>query len=406
SYPALLSVPCVTSDEGLERLARCYRHSRLPVITWRHPRTKALLLRGAGFHAKGVMIGSTSEASYQLEQEKYLGAIVGCTPVSVLRDGSSWRLTDSSLSINSLVLAAGGGTLEVPQYQASYNTLTPEVGRKSNPISKAMNTLRITAGPRLSVDSTDQTNEPALAFQKAALYVFGEKTNIKHIKTDTYHKTEFIPMDFHDVRQVKASFKKLMRASVPSTVSNDQEHSFFRSVENSEWLSQLETLLQCSGAIVDLIDLLGASVMVLLEDGWDITAQVSSLAQLCLDPYYRTIEGFRVLIEKDWLAFGHRFNHRSNILQSSQASGFAPMFLQFLDAVHQIQRQFPLSFEFNEYYLKFLAYHYVSGRFRTFLSDSECERAELGIMTEEDKRGSLSRHLKSVETSDDDIYPG
>ena len=46
-------------------------------------------------------------------------------------------------------------------------------------------------------------------------------------------------------------------------------------MENSEWLSQLETLLQCSGAIVDLIDLLGASVMVLLEDGWDITAQVS-----------------------------------------------------------------------------------------------------------------------------------
>lgn len=73
----------------------------------------------------------------------------------------------------------------------------------------------------------------------------------------------------------------------------------------------------------------------------------------------------------------------------------------------QIQRQFPLSFEFNEYYLRFLAYHYVSARFRTFLSDSELERAELGIMTEEDKRGSLSRHHKGLEASqDDDIYPG
>lgn len=73
----------------------------------------------------------------------------------------------------------------------------------------------------------------------------------------------------------------------------------------------------------------------------------------------------------------------------------------------QIQRQFPLSFEFNEYYLRFLAYHYVSARFRTFLSDSELERAELGIMTEEDKRGSLSRHHKGLESSqDDDIYPG
>ncbi|RXG70948.1 Myotubularin-related protein 5 [Armadillidium vulgare] len=147
--------------------------------------------------------------------------------------------------------------------------------------------------------------------------------------------------------------------------------------------------------------------MLVLEDGWDFTAQVSSLAQLCLDPYYRTIEGFRALIEKEWLAFGHRFLHRSNLLQGSQASGFAPFFLQFLDAVHQIHRQFPLSFEFNENYLKFLAYHSTSGRFRTFLSDCELERAELGIMAEEDKRGSLSRHHKGLEAcQDDDIYPG
>lgn len=49
----------------------------------------------------------------------------------------------------------------------------------------------------------------------------------------------------------------------------------------------------------------------------------------------------------------------------------------------------------------------MSARFRTFLSDSELERAELGIMTEEDKRGSLSRHHKGLEASqDDDIYPG
>ena len=42
--------------------------------------------------------------------------------------------------------------------------------------------------------------------------------------------------------------------------------------------------------------------------------------------------------------------------------------------VSQIRRQFPLSFEFNDFYLRTMAYHVFSMRFHTFTLDSEKDR--------------------------------
>lgn len=95
---------------------------------------------------------------------------------------------------------------------------------------------------------------------------------------------------------------------------------------------------------------------------------------MLLDPHYRTLEGFKMLVEKDWLSFGHRFSHNGSHTSATPIYTFTPVFLQFLDVVHQIMKQFPLSFEFNDFFLCTVAYHHCSMRFHTFTADSEKER--------------------------------
>ena len=148
-------------------------------------------------------------------------------------------------------------------------------------------------------------------------------------RVDAHPRVEFIPIEYPDSRKLRHSFKKLRRACHPSSAataaggnhaggaggaaaavtsssSSSTEHGFLSLVEQSEWLEHLQTVMQIAGAVTYLMDSMGSSVMICLEDGWDVTAQVSSLAQLCLDPYYRTIK----VIKTDIIfCFFHTFIH-------------------------------------------------------------------------------------------------
>lgn len=70
------------------------------------------------------------------------------------------------------------------------------------------------------------------------------------------------------------------------------------------------------------------------------------------------------------------------------------MILFILFSFQQIHHQFPLSFEFNQFFLRFIAYHYVSNRFRTFMMDNEYERVEAGWLMD-DRRSSKINHDQS-----------
>lgn len=114
----------------------------------------------------------------------------------------------------------------------------------------------------------------------------------------------------------------------------------------------------------------GITPMVHCSDGWDRTSQVCAITELIIDPYYRTIHGFFVLIEKDWVHYGHQFAKRLNISEGGKKDR-APIFVQFLDCIHQISIQNPTALEFNLEFLREMAYQAYSGTFGTFICDNQ-----------------------------------
>ncbi|XP_070847742.1 myotubularin-related protein 5 isoform X5 [Chaetodon trifascialis] len=418
SYPGLLIVPQSIPDTTIQRICRCYRQNRFPVVCWRNSRTKAVLLRSAGLHAKGVVgffkspnapAAVPSQAdSTSLEQEKYLQAIISSMPSYSENSG---RNTLSGFTSTHMSTSDSSDKLRQPKIGALMKQVmgtkedVPGTFSRGGKWGSIRGSGRLSAynpdvGTRLAGKESPQPNGgPSEALflrqQKAYLYIIGDKAQLKGGKQDSFQQWEVVPIEVCDVRQVKNSFKKLMKACVPSSPTTDPNMSFQRCLEESEWMALLHRVLQVSVLVVELLDT-GSSVMVSLEDGWDVTTQVVSLVQLLSDPYYRTFDGFRLLVEKEWLSFGHRFSHRGAQTLGSQSSGFTPVFLQFLDCVHQIHLQFPMEFEFSQYYLKFLAYHYVSNRFRTFLLDSDYERIELGVLYEEKGERRSPQVCKSV----------
>ncbi|XP_026688318.1 myotubularin-related protein 4-like [Diaphorina citri] len=111
----------------------------------------------------------------------------------------------------------------------------------------------------------------------------------------------------------------------------------------------MHLLLVSAVNLAATIELESRSVLVHCSDGWDRTPQLVSLAEILLDPYYRTVKGFQVLVEREWLEFGHKFDDRCG--RNDKSSERSPVFLQWLDCVYQLLTQFPTEFQFNSMFL-------------------------------------------------------
>uniref|UniRef100_A0A671QDS8 phosphatidylinositol-3,5-bisphosphate 3-phosphatase n=1 Tax=Sinocyclocheilus anshuiensis TaxID=1608454 RepID=A0A671QDS8_9TELE len=186
-----------------------------------------------------------------------------------------------------------------------------------------------------------------------------------------YINVELNFLEIPNIHVMRESLRKLKEVVYPAI---DQQR-WFSSVDSTHWLEYIRLLLAGAVRIADRIESGKTSVVVHCSDGWDRTAQLTSLAMLMLDAHYRSLRGFQVLLEKEWLSFGHRFASRVGHGDGNHAnSERSPLFVQFIDCVWQMTRQFPSAFEFNELFLITVLDHLYSCLFGTFLYNSEQER--------------------------------
>eukprot|EP00742_Colponemidia_sp_Colp-10_P010695 GILJ01011769.1.p1 GENE.GILJ01011769.1~~GILJ01011769.1.p1 ORF type:complete len:1254 (-),score=118.15 GILJ01011769.1:125-3886(-) len=207
----------------------------------------------------------------------------------------------------------------------------------------------------------------------------GNRAMGKGTENPDNYQCKLVYMNVENIHVVRESYTKVAELCRPGSLASD-DSKFWTRLEDTGWLKHIRSLLLSACAIVQLLHNEGVSVLTHCSDGWDRTAQMVALAELILDPFYRTLRGFEILIEKEWCSFGHMFEercgHGSANISDRQRS---PIFIQFLDCVYQILRQFPSAFEFNEEFLLAIVDNVYSCRFGTFLFNCERERQEHSV---------------------------
>ena len=304
TYPANLAVPASISDNTLNYAGRYRSRARIPVLTYLHPVNNCTISRSSQ-----PLVGIRGNRSIQ--DEKLLAAIFNTTradrPLSAYNtpppereESGSSKDSNCSVVLDEQPTQADAEAVEdalISRFRgdddapAGADEQRPLVygAQQRNMIVDARPTINALAMQTQGMGSEDMSN-----------YKFATKA---YLGIDNIHV-------------MRDSLQKVIDALKDSDLTPLGPNQEL--LQKSNWLKHISLILDGSGLIVRQVGLQHSHVLIHCSDGWDRTSQLSAISQICLDPYYRTIEGFMVLIEKDWLSFGHMFKHRSGFLSSDK----------------------------------------------------------------------------------------
>ncbi|KAG8450645.1 hypothetical protein GDO86_003063 [Hymenochirus boettgeri] len=331
SYPQKFLVPVWITDKELENVASFRAWKRIPVVVYRHLRTGAVIARCSQ--------PEISWWGWRNADDEYL--VTSIAKACALNPG---RSTNGSLNIK----GSGDGNDNADTDFDSSLTACP--GIDSGGIPQKL----------LILDARSYTAAVANRAKGGGCEC-----------EEYYPNCEVVFMGMANIHSIRNSFQYLR--AVCNQVPDPG--NWLSALESTKWLQHLSAMLKAATVVANAVDREERPVLVHCSDGWDRTPQIVSLAKILLDPYYRTLDGFQVLVETDWLDYGHKFGDRCGHQENTEDQNEqCPVFLQWLDCVHQLLLQFPCHFEFNHAFLVKLVQHTYSCLYGTFLANNNCER--------------------------------
>lgn len=293
TYPGLLVVPSKISDNVIKYAGAYRSRQRIPVLTYLHSLNNCSITRSSQ-----PMVGFRGNRSIQ--DEKLVSA---CFSVSATVEFNG---VDASVS----------DTAE-PSPASSQADLRDSIDPESDTerledelLAGNDNNFDSKTGKRL-VYGAQQSNlivDARPTINAVVMQAMGKGSeNMEYYK---FAKKAYLNIE--NIHVMRESLNTVIEALKDSDISRLPPNREL--LAKSGWLKHITGILDGSALIARQVGIRHSHVLIHCSDGWDRTSQLSALSQLMLDPYYRTIEGFIVLVEKDWLSFGHMFQQRSGPL--------------------------------------------------------------------------------------------
>lgn len=293
TYPSVLVVPSSISDNVLKYAGPHRSRCRIPALTYLHPVNQCSITRSSQ-----PKVGMRQTRNQQ--DEKLVSAIF-------------FSSTSQGPNSDSAASASQTPKRSSPDQSA---TSTPSLNAESSFESEVMEEVslsQVVDGKRIY--GAQQSNiivdaRPAInAYANHAAGMGSE--NMEH-----YKGAEKWYLGIENIHVMRDSLNKVVEALKDSDLTPLAPNQEL--LAKSGWLKHIGLLLDGSRRIAQQVGVLHSHVLIHCSDGWDRTSQLSALSQLMLDPYYRTLDGFITLVEKDWLSFGHQFRYRSGLLGSDK----------------------------------------------------------------------------------------